>query len=130
MPRQDRSVEGESILAGIKAIVVPTAASEFAVVAIDLPQPGSNAVRVLIETCEICHTDKFVKEGGLSDSTGTLGRPVCRWGCYWSADSAATLYCSALPSGSSNFFPTATDEGNDPRLTTRSRQLASAVSFY
>jgi D-arabinose 1-dehydrogenase-like Zn-dependent alcohol dehydrogenase len=48
----------------MKAVVVPAAGSDLALVQRDVPEPGPNAVRVRIDACGICHTDKFVKEGG------------------------------------------------------------------
>src|SRR5262245_45454475 len=48
----------------MKAVLVPEAGSDLAVVERVIPEPGPNAVRVRVQASGICHTDKFVKEGG------------------------------------------------------------------
>ena len=30
----------------------------------DVPEPGSNQVRIKVEACGICHSDEVVKNGG------------------------------------------------------------------
>jgi threonine dehydrogenase-like Zn-dependent dehydrogenase len=48
----------------MRAVVVHAAGSDFAVVERPIHEPGPGAVRVRVQACGICHTDKFVKEGG------------------------------------------------------------------
>lgn len=52
-------------MATMKAVVVSGAGSDFAAVEREIAEPGPDAVRVRIEACGICHTDRFVKDGGL-----------------------------------------------------------------
>jgi alcohol dehydrogenase, propanol-preferring len=50
-------------MAKMKAVQVSTAGGAFEVVERDIPEPGPRQVRVKVESCGICHSDAFVKNG-------------------------------------------------------------------
>ncbi|HEY2103860.1 MAG TPA: alcohol dehydrogenase [Chthoniobacterales bacterium] len=49
----------------MKAAQISKAGGDWELVERDIPEPGSGQVRVKVEACGICHSDMFVKEGGL-----------------------------------------------------------------
>lgn len=51
------------------AAQVGKAGGEFELVEREMPQPGAGEVRIKVEACGICHSDKFVKQGGFPGLT-------------------------------------------------------------
>jgi len=47
----------------MKAIQVSKAGGDFELVEREIPEPGEHEVRINVETCGICHSDAFIKEG-------------------------------------------------------------------
>ena len=47
----------------MKAAQISKAAGDWELVERDIPEPGRGQVRVKVEACGICHSDKLVKEG-------------------------------------------------------------------
>src|SRR3984893_13636420 len=47
----------------MKAVQVPKAGADFAIVEREIPQPGTGQVRIRVEACEVCHSDVITKEG-------------------------------------------------------------------
>ena len=42
---------------------VPKAGADFEIVEREIPKPGAGHVRIKVQACGVCHSDKFVKEG-------------------------------------------------------------------
>ncbi len=49
----------------MKTVQVASPGREFELVEREIPQPGPGDVRIQVEACGICHSDSFVKEGGI-----------------------------------------------------------------
>lgn len=47
----------------MRAVQIPAAGSDFAVVERDVPVPGPEEVRVSVDACGVCHSDAFLKQG-------------------------------------------------------------------
>jgi len=47
----------------MKAAQITKAGNDFELVDLPLPEPGDNEILIKIQTCGICHSDAFVKEG-------------------------------------------------------------------
>ncbi len=57
----------------MKAAQISTPGGDWELVERDIPEPGPRQVRVKVEACGICHSDRFVKGGfwpGTGDSRG------------------------------------------------------------
>jgi D-arabinose 1-dehydrogenase-like Zn-dependent alcohol dehydrogenase len=49
----------------MRAVQVARPGGPFEVVERDIPDPGPRSVRINVQSCGICHSDSFTKEGGL-----------------------------------------------------------------
>ena len=49
----------------MKVAQIPKAGADFEIVERDIPEPGPGQVRIRVQACGICHSDAFVKDGGL-----------------------------------------------------------------
>jgi D-arabinose 1-dehydrogenase-like Zn-dependent alcohol dehydrogenase len=47
----------------MRAVQVPNAKQPFQLVELEIPEPGTGAVRIKVQACGICHSDEYVKEG-------------------------------------------------------------------
>jgi D-arabinose 1-dehydrogenase-like Zn-dependent alcohol dehydrogenase len=47
----------------MKVAVIPKAGADFQIVDREIPQPGSEQVRIKVQACGVCHSDMFTKEG-------------------------------------------------------------------
>ena len=47
----------------MRAVQVPAAKEPFELVEREIPQPGAGFVRIKVQACGICHSDKYVQEG-------------------------------------------------------------------
>lgn len=56
-------------MAKMRAVQVSKAGGPFEVVERDVPEPGRGQVRVKVESCGICHSDAFVKNGAFPGLT-------------------------------------------------------------
>ena len=52
-------------MATMKVAQVPKAGADFQIVERDIPEPGPGQVRIRVQACGVCHSEVFVKEGGL-----------------------------------------------------------------
>ena len=50
-------------VAPMKVAVIPKAGADFQIVDREIPQPGSEQVRIKVQACGVCHSDMFTKEG-------------------------------------------------------------------
>ena len=50
-------------MASMRAVQIPCAKGSFEIVERPIPEPGVGKVRIKVQTCGICHSDSFVKEG-------------------------------------------------------------------
>src|ERR1700684_907535 len=48
----------------MKAVQIPKAGGDFEIVEREIPQPGPGQVRIRVQACGVCHSDKPTKEGG------------------------------------------------------------------
>ena len=46
-----------------RAVQVPSAHAEFALIQRDFPEPGPGQVRIRVQACGVCHSDSVTKEG-------------------------------------------------------------------
>ena len=49
----------------MKVAQIPKAGADFEIVERDIPEPGPGQVRIRVQACGVCHSDVFVKDGGL-----------------------------------------------------------------
>ncbi|HKZ04245.1 MAG TPA: alcohol dehydrogenase [Methylomirabilota bacterium] len=49
----------------MKVAQIPKAGADFEIVERDVPEPGPGQVRIRVQACGVCHSDVFVKDGGL-----------------------------------------------------------------
>ena len=52
-------------MAKMRAAQIAKAGGKFEVVEREIPEPGPGQVRIKVEACGVCHSDMFVKSGGL-----------------------------------------------------------------
>jgi len=52
-------------MAKMRVAQIPKAGADFEIVERDIPEPGTGQVRIRIQACGVCHSDVFVKDGGL-----------------------------------------------------------------
>jgi D-arabinose 1-dehydrogenase-like Zn-dependent alcohol dehydrogenase len=47
----------------MRVVQVSRANGPFEIVEREIPEPGANSVRILVQACGICHSDSLTKEG-------------------------------------------------------------------
>jgi len=52
-------------MAKMRVAQIPKAGADFQIVERNIPEPGTGQVRIRVQACGVCHSDVFVKDGGL-----------------------------------------------------------------